>query len=171
MMVRRAVPIHNFSPHERFSSEMRHTSRLKNRLIWFNVTISSILRKKGSLPISRVLCAAYATACHLSTTAVTSRPLSFYPPARTGRPQAPVYMNFQHPGCTARMSPCAWWALTPPSHPYPYGRLFSSASTSPRGLLPVRKRIALCCPDFPLSLQGTATSRHALHLSPQRYNI
>jgi len=30
----------------------------------------------------------------------------------------PVYMNFQLPRCTARMSPHDWWALTPPSHPY-----------------------------------------------------
>ena len=31
----------------------------------------------------------------------------------------PVYMNFQLPRCTARMLPHDWWALTPPSHPYP----------------------------------------------------
>ncbi len=39
-------------------------------------------------------------------------------------------------------------------------RSFSSASASPRGLLPVRKRIALCCPDFPLftSHPGGVTS-------------
>lgn len=30
-------------------------------------------------------------------------------------------------------------------------RLFSSALLSPRGLLPVKKRNALCCPDFPLA--------------------
>lgn len=29
-----------------------------------------------------------------------------------------VYANFPPPVCTARMSPYAWWALTPPSHPY-----------------------------------------------------
>ncbi len=32
--------------------------------------------------------------------------------------RALVYMNFQLSGCTALMSPLAWWALTPPSHPY-----------------------------------------------------
>ena len=31
---------------------------------------------------------------------------------------SPVYANFQPPVCTARMSPYAWWALAPPSHPY-----------------------------------------------------
>ena len=30
----------------------------------------------------------------------------------------PVYVNFQLPRCTARVSPHDWWALTPPSHPY-----------------------------------------------------
>ena len=29
-----------------------------------------------------------------------------------------VYANFHLPMCTARLSPAAWWALTPPSHPY-----------------------------------------------------
>ena len=29
------------------------------------------------------------------------------------------------------------------------GRLFSSALPDPRGPLPVKKRVALCCPDFP----------------------
>ena len=38
--------------------------------------------------------------------------------SRTGNPHSPVYMNFQPPMCTARMSPHDWWALTPPSHPY-----------------------------------------------------
>lgn len=48
------------------------------------------------------------------------RPLSFYPPAQTGRLLfcSPVYMNFQLPGCTALVSPSGWWALAPPSHPY-----------------------------------------------------
>ena len=52
----------------------------------------------------------------------------------------------------ARMSPSGRWALTPPSHPYrPCGRrFFSSARSNPRGLLPVKKWNALCCPDFPL---------------------
>ena len=96
--------------------------------------------------------------------------VSFYPLARTGRPQMPVYMNFQRPMRTARLSPDAWWALTPPSHPYhtrarsAHGRLFSSALISPRGLLPIKKRTALCCPDFPrprLRRAAFATDRPA----------
>ena len=43
--------------------------------------------------------------------------------------QAMVYANLQLPDGTARRSPGGWWSLTPPSHPYPYGRLFSSADT------------------------------------------
>ena len=79
--------------------------------------------------------------------------------SRTGNPHSPVYMNFQPPMCTARMSPHDWWALTPPSHPYLWNchleiqdaprRLFSSARLNPHGLLPIKKRSALCCPDFP----------------------
>ena len=52
-------------------------------------------------------------------------------------------------------------ALTPFSHPYlsaapkgKEGRLFSSALICPRGQLPVRKRSALCCPDFPHAPPG-----------------
>jgi len=69
---------------------------------------------------------------------------------------APVYMTLQLPRRTAPVSPLAWWALTPPSHPYlPEGRrLFSSALLNPRGLLPVKKWNALCCPDFPHTPQG-----------------
>ena len=46
------------------------------------------------------------------------------------------------------------------------GRFFSSTSTDPRGPLSVRKRDALCCPDFPLALractQGPAADRPAV---------
>ena len=38
---------------------------------------------------------------------------------------APIYMILQLPRRTARMSPPAWWALAPPSHPYHwYGGYF-----------------------------------------------
>ena len=90
--------------------------------------------KKNRRAISRVL-------CPQEITGVTSlkRVLIIYPHApslmrsivlpsgalcsrgtksRTGNPHSPVYMNFQPPMCTARMSPHDWWALTPPSHPY-----------------------------------------------------
>ena len=74
---------------------------------------------------------------------------AFYPPARASYPQAPVYMNLQPPRRTARTSLHGRWALTPPSHPYPCGRLFSSALLHLRRWLSVRKWSALCCPDFP----------------------
>ena len=38
-------------------------------------------------------------------------------------------MNLQLPDDTARRSPDGWWSLTPPSHPYPCGRLFSSTNS------------------------------------------
>ena len=52
---------------------------------------------------------------------------------RADNPQTPVYANFQRLDCTARTSPCARWAFTPPSHPYPPcgGRLFSSTVCLP----------------------------------------
>ena len=75
---------------------------------------------------------------------------AFYPPARASNPQAPVYMNLQPPRHTARTSLHGRWALTPPSHPYPCGRLFSSALLCLYKQLSVRKWSALCCPDFPL---------------------
>ena len=74
---------------------------------------------------------------------------AFYPPARASNPQTPVYANLQPPRHTARTSLHGRWALTPPSHPYPYGRLFSSALLCLRKQLSVRKWSALCCPDFP----------------------
>ena len=40
-----------------------------------------------------------------------------------------VYMNLQPPDGTARRSPGGWWSLTPPSHPYPCGRSFSSTGS------------------------------------------
>ena len=90
---------------------------------------------------------------------------AFYPPARASYPQAPVYMNLQPPRHTARTSLHGRWALTPPSHPYPCGRLFSSALLHLRRWLSVRKWSALCCPDFPpLPLTATATDRPTVYL-------
>src|SRR5690606_11185422 len=43
-------------------------------------------------------------------------------------------------------------------HPYPSTSarryIFCGTFCLPEGILPVRKRVALCCPDFPLSCQG-----------------
>ena len=83
---------------------------------------------------------------------------------RAGRPQPSVYLNFQHPRCTPHS--VTTWAVVSythlltlthrPSREGGDGRLFSSALLSSRELLPVKKRITLCCPDFPLSVILTA---------------
>ena len=41
------------------------------------------------------------------------------------------------------------WALTPPSHPYPCGRLFSSTLLYAYAYQAVNLHGALCCSDFP----------------------
>ena len=104
--------------------------------------------------------------CHHNTKA-------FYPPARASNPQMPVYVNLQPPRRTARTSLHGRWALTPPSHPYPCGRLFSSALLCSRKQLSVRKWCALCCPDFPpLLFKATATDRPTAYiLSPMANNL
>ena len=108
----------------------------------------NVALKCNSQPISRVLYPLmgwlsfiYAW-CHHNAKA-------FYPPARASNPQTPVYANLQPPRHTARTSLHGRWALTPPSHPYPFGRLFSSALLCLHKQLSVRKWSALCCPDFP----------------------
>ena len=93
------------------------------------------------MPLARCLSFIYAVCRHNAK--------AFYPPAQASYPQAPVYMNLQPPRHTARTSLHGRWALTPPSHPYPCGRLFSSALLCPHKQLSVRKWSALCCPDFP----------------------
>ncbi len=97
--------------------------------------------KPGSVPLAGCLSFIYAICRHIAK--------AFYPPARASNPQAPVYMNLQPPRRTARTSLHGRWALTPPSHPYPCGRLFSSALLRLHKRLSVRKWSALCCPDFP----------------------
>ena len=94
------------------------------------------------------------TVCHHTAQA-------FYPLAWAGNPHrqgfhsspSPVYMNLQLPGCTATMSPSRWWALTPPSHPYPRAGavLFFCISPAVADCFYIRKWDALCCPDFPLA--------------------
>ena len=98
--------------------------------------------KPGSVPHTGCLSFIY-TMCHHIVKA-------FYPPAWASNPQTPVYMNLQPPRHTARTSLHGRWALTPPSHPYPCGRLFSSALLCLHKQLSVRKWSALRCPDFPL---------------------
>ena len=92
--------------------------------------------------------------------------LPFWGKHRAGRPLPSVYLNFQHPRCTPHS--VTTWAvvsytrlLTLTHRPFlrrgrSDGRLFSSALLSSRELLPIKKRITLCCPDFPLSVILTA---------------
>lgn len=82
------------------------------------------------------------TACHLSSPRVTLglkhstlHSSSRKGNNRTGRPQSAVYMSLQFPDGTAWRSPANWWSLTPPSHPCPCGRSFSSSRSSCRQLL------------------------------------
>ena len=105
--------------------------------------------KPGSVPLTGCLSFIY-TLCHHNAKA-------FYPPAWASNPQTPVYVNLQSPRRTARTSLHGRWALTPPSHPYPCGRLFSSALLYLRKQLSVRKWSALYCPDFPPLHIVTAT--------------
>ena len=107
--------------------------------------------KPGSVPPKGCLSFIYSR-CH-------HRAKAFYPPTRASNPQTSVYANLQLPRRTARTSLHDRWALTPPSHPYPYGRLFSSTLLCLRRQLSVRKWNALCCPDFPPLPVATATDR------------
>ena len=108
--------------------------------------------KPGSVPQVGCLSFIYAMCHHMAK--------AFYPPVRASNPQAPVYMNLQPPRRTARTSLHGRWALTPPSHPYPCGRLFSSALLHLHKRLSVRKWSALRCPDFP-----------PLHLKQRRQTV
>lgn len=129
--------------------------------------------KSFSEPVSRVLCSLRVER-RLSFIYDGRRrpPLSFYPPARTGRPLfcfAGLH-ELSTPGVhsidiTADLvSSCLTFSPLPLSTSQHFNvitfqrfnisgrRLFSSALTDPCGPLPVRKRDALRCPDFPLLL-------------------
>ena len=153
-------------------------------LIWYNDCIYRVYKfkrdifskdvpleliKENSRPVSRVLCPLDGCLSFIYTLC-RHRAKAFYPPARTSSPQMPVYMNLQLPRRTARTSLHDRWALTPPSHPYPCGRLFSSTLLCLRRQLSVRKWNALCCPDFPPLYLTTATDRSTVFLfCVQRY--
>lgn len=79
--------------------------------------------------VSRVLSVPQrARICHLSSLHVAvklkrstlcRRADNPYPTSlNTSEAEMAVYMNLQQPRCTASMSPCCWWSLAPPSHPY-----------------------------------------------------
>ena len=84
---------------------------------------------------------------------------AFYPPSWRLQPQLgqAILSRWYTRTCSLQPTqrvgcPYAWWSLTPPSHPYPFGRLFSSAVTCCCQQLLFQKWSALCCPDFPLAL-------------------
>ena len=105
-----------------------------SNLLWHIKFLACIYNIKNSGPISRVLCTGTVCIKHFFPPLViyplpASPPVSIvlpsgsdgqpFHPHKTAR-TLPVYANFQHPECTARMLPYAWWALAPPSHPYLY---------------------------------------------------
>lgn len=114
-----------------------------------------LLIKKDSWPISRVLYALYERQgclpfiqdlCH-------HRPQSFYPPAWAGYPL--LSCAGLHELSTLGMYSANVTISLVGSYstfsPLPFTRrLFSSTFAGSREPLPVRKRDALCCPDFPL---------------------
>ena len=111
--------------------------------------------------MSRVLCFAVQSVRHLSGCAVAdtfyrSTLRRFSEENRTSRPPTSVYMNFQLPKCTACRVTTATGGLLP--HLLTLTgvrcetlrrRLFSSARVRLHRRLPIKKRNALCCPDFP----------------------
>ena len=76
---------------------------------------------------------------------VTLEPRAFHPPAQAGSPLTPVYLNLQLPRHTAPVSPQAWWALAPPSHPYLAAVVFFCAAQPS----PTASRWEVECPVLP----------------------
>ncbi len=119
---------------------------------------------KSSVPISRVLSRKISfnkcDVCHLSNPHVTTRLKHSTLRHRAGSPQTTVYANLQPSECTTERSPDGRQSLTSVFSPLPpKRRLFSSALTCRHRQLPVKKRSALCCPDFPLAPQNDASDR------------
>ena len=107
--------------------------------------------KPGSVPRMK------RSACHLSTPCVTVR--LYRSTLRLGRAALSCGAGIRELSTSRMHGPDV--AIRPvgsypPSHPYrPCGRrFFSSARSNPRGLLPVKKWNALCCPDFPLPAEA-----------------
>ena len=82
---------------------------------------------------------------------------AFYPPSEPevsgGQPSPTVYANLQPPDGTARRSPAAWWALTPPSHPCPMTRRPFRRQQKPR-----REAVILFSRILLSPIAGTFTS-------------
>ena len=95
------------------------------------------------------------------------RPQATYPPTSDEQPLA-VGIH----GLATRQTYCRSvllpprWALTPPFHPYPCGRLFSVTLLRPYGRQVVSLDGALCCSDFPPPAEAGSDGAG---LPPQRY--
>ncbi len=83
-------------------------------------TLESEIKKEGSQPVSRVLCLPRGQVSVIYLSRQSPDGFSGLP-SDMGRATllTSVYMTLQLPRRTALVSPQAWWALTPPSHPYP----------------------------------------------------
>ena len=98
----------------------------------------------------------HLSGCAVADTFYRSTLRRFSEENRTSRPPTSVYMNFQLPKCTACRVTTATGGLLP--HLLTLTgvrcetlrrRLFSSARVRLHRRLPIKKRNALCCPDFP----------------------
>ena len=124
------------------------------------------LCKPGSVPMMLLVSVIYLLRTSPCVSSVLPSIASLAAP-RAGNPDmSMVYMNLQPPAGTARRSPVGWWSLTPPSHPYPCGRSFSSSLTSCRQLLLLSE---VECPVLPglssrLSFQKRQRQTETVHL-------
>ena len=86
--------------------------------------VVSVLKKRNTAAISRVLCAVVSFSVPvIYLIRMSPHGFSVLPSIAAkgfGRTTllTMVYMNLQPPEGTARRSPGGWWSLTPPSHPY-----------------------------------------------------
>ena len=95
------------------------------------------------------------------------RPQATYPPTSGEQPLAVGIHGLatrQTYGRSVSLPPR--WALTPPFHPYPCGRLFSVTLLHPHGRQVVSLDVALCCSDFPPPAEAGSDGAG---LPPQRY--
>ena len=106
--------------------------------------------------VSRVMCRHDGGVCHLSTPRGCPRDEAAYPPAMDGPSlTAGIFGLATHGMCGLCCRQQSRWALTPPFHPYlTWRRLFSVTYPRRHRRLPVRKHVALSCPDFPLGAPG-----------------
>ena len=102
----------------------------------------SICYKPSSVPLARSLSFIYDSG--------HPQPLATYPPTLDEQPLiVGIHGLATHETHSRGVLLPSRWALTPPSHPYPCGRLFSSTLLYPHGYQAINLRGALRCSDFP----------------------